>query len=244
MLEVELLENILESLHYPINEGFESTIFVCEYDNIAKIFKPYVPYEVLSRKEHILIPLHFSKIYDNYDILPMIYKLIYNRQGIFAGYLMLPLSGKRLNEFCSNASTSDKLFILKTLEKNLQIINNNGFVLTDFNPGNILVSNDHSVRFVDVDSFCFINESHKHIFCNYKYVCKYSKVIDAKYNLYSYYALVLDMLFNVNKKDNNKKGIIKLITDDKVLPSDIKDKLVYFVKIRNKKQLQKLTSLF
>lgn len=244
MLEVELLENILESLYYPINEGFESTIFIFECEDIAKIYKEYVPYEVLSRKEHILIPLHFSKIYDNYDILPHIYKLIYNRHGIFVGYVMQPVAGQRLDEFCKTASTSEKLFILKTLEKNLKVINNNGFVLTDFNPGNILVSKDRSVRFIDVDSFTFVNSSHKRIFCNYKYVCPYSKVIDGNYNLYSYYALVVDMLFNVNKKDNNKKVIIQTILEDKILPQSIKDKLVYFVQIRNKKQLLKLDNLF
>lgn len=244
MLEIELLENVLDNLYYPIYEGFESTIFTSEYDNIAKIYKAHVPYEMLLRKERILIPIHFSKICTDYDILPKIYKLIYNTKGIFVGYIMLPLSGERLDEFCINSSISNKLFVLKTLQKNLQIINNNGFALTDFNPGNFLVSKDHTVRLIDVDSFSFINDHRKHAFCNYRYVCPYSKVIDKKYNLYSYYALVLDMLFNVNLKDNKKSSIIQIIMDNKILPEDIKDKLIYFVKIRSKRQLFKLQNLF
>jgi hypothetical protein len=244
MLEIELLENVLDNLYYPIYEGFESTIFMSEYDNIAKIYKAHVPYEMLFRKEHILIPIHFSKIYTDYDILPKIYKLIYNSKGIFVGYIMVPLSGERLDEFCINAPISDRLFVLKTLQKNMQIINNNGFALTDFNPGNFLVSKDHTVRFIDVDNFAFINESRKRVFCNYRYVCPYSKVVDRKYNLYSYYALALDMLLNVNLKDSKKSSIIQTITDNKILPKDIKDKLIYFVKIHNKRQLQQLENLF
>jgi serine/threonine protein kinase len=244
MFEVELLDNLMEMLYYPIREGFESTIFLTEYDNYAKIFKPYVPDEIRLRKQRMIISLHFSDLCDNHNMIPETYRLVYTNDGQFSGYFMVPVPGIALNDYMEKCSTQEKLTIFKNLQENIKILNNHGYCLSDFNPANILVSNDLSLRFVDIDSFCFINDSAKNIFSSYKYVCPYSKVIGKKYNNYSFYALVLDMLFGVNKKDNKRKQIIEIIEEADDLPDDIKDKLIYFTKIRNRLGLLKLTNLF
>lgn len=244
MLEVGLVDNVLENVFLPVNAGFESDIFISEYYNFIKIFKYYVPNEILFRKEHILIALSFSEIYDNYSIIPRVNQLLYTKNGVFSGYSMEAVSGERLNNFCENMSTEDILFLFKNLESTIKIIHDNGFCLTDFNPANILVSKDFTFTLVDIDSFCLMNDSAKHIFCNYKYICPFSKVIDRKYNIYSFYCLLLDILFKVNRKHNTKKEILKKIAEEKKVPESIKEKLVYFINIWTKKGLQKLDYLF
>lgn len=244
MFEVELLDNVLEMLYFPVSEGFESTIFLTEYDNYVKIFKQYVPDQILLRKQRMIISLHFTDLCDEFNIIPETYKLVYTNDGKFSGYFMVPIPGKTLDEYCEENDVKSKLSVLKNLEENIRIINDHNYCLADFNPQNILVSHDLSVRFVDVDSFCFMNESSKNMFTNYKYVCPYSKVINKMYNRYSFYALALDMLFNLNKVKSSKKLIINLIRKDNDLPDKIKTKLIYFTKVRSKSKLLKLGPLF
>lgn len=244
MFEVELLDNVLEMLYFPVSEGFESTIFLTEYDNYAKIFKQYVPDHILLRKQRMIISLHFTDLCDEFSLIPETYRLVYTSDGKFSGYFMVPVPGKTLDEYCIENKTEINLSVLKNLEEGIKIIHEHGYCLADFNPQNILVSHDLSVRFVDVDSFCFMNESSKNMFTNYKYVCPYTKVIDKMYNRYSFYALALDMLFGLNKVKNNNKLIIKLIKKSSDLPEEIKTKLIYFVKIHSKSKLLKLEPLF
>lgn len=245
MFEIELLDDMLDDLNLPIDEGFESTIFMTDGYNYTKIFKHYIPVETLSKKEQVLIALHFSRLSNrSREIIPEVYRLIHQKNGAFIGYSMVELPGKGINEFCENIPISDKLSVFKNLEETIKTVHDNGFYLTDFNPGNILVYKDFSIRFVDIDSFCFENDSTKNLFFNYRYVCSFSKVIDKKFNIYSFYALMLDVLLNVNKTDNSKKEILHKISLDKELPDHIKEKLVYFVKVRNKKQLAGLDYMF
>lgn len=244
MLEIGLIDDYLDNMYFEVNEGFESNIFASECDTLTKLFKFYVPEQIIIRKERILIALNFSKISEKFEIIPTIFQLLYRKDGQFTAYLMESVPGKKLNEFSENISLADTLFLFKNLQSTLKIINDNGFCLTDFNPENILVSNKDTIKFVDIDSFCLMGESTKYIFCNYKYFCPYSKTIDTKYNMYSFYCLFIDTLFKVNKKDNRKKEIIKKITDEPLLPESIKEKLIYFVNIRSKKGLLKLEYLF
>ena len=244
MFEVELLDNIIEMLYFPVSEGFESTIFLTEYDNYAKIFKQYVPDQILLRKQRMIISLHFTNLCDEFNIIPETYRLVYTSNGKFSGYFMVPIPGKTLDEYCEESSTEKKLTVLKNLEDSIKIINEHNYCLADFNPQNILVSSDLSVRFVDIDSFCFMNESSKNMFTNYKYVCPYTKVIDKMYNRYSFYALALDMLFGLNKVKSNKKLVVNLIRKNNDLPEKIKTKLTYFVMVRSKSKLLKLEPLF
>lgn len=244
MLKIRLLDNATGNLFLPVNHGCESDIYACEYDNLIKIFKYYLSKEILYRKEHILIALSFSKIYEKYDIIPELYELIYTRNGTFSGYLMEGVLGKCLDKFCKTISIVDTLFLFKNLQSNIKIIHDNGFCLTDFNPKNILVSKNSAIKFVDIDSFCLIGDSVKNIFCNCKYICPYSKVINTHYNIYSFYCLFIDILFKVNRKYNTKKEILKKINEENLIPEYIKEKLVYFLNIRNNKGLLKLDYLF
>ncbi|MDF2865544.1 MAG: Protein kinase domain [Clostridia bacterium] len=245
MLEIGLIDDYLDNMYFELTQGFESNIFVSECDTLTKLFKFYMPERIILRKERILIALEFSKISEKFKIIPTVFQLLYRKDGQFTGYLMESVPGKKLNEFCGDISLADTLFLFKNLQSTLKIIHDNGFCLTDFNPENILISQKAAmIRLVDIDSFCLMGDSTKNIFCNYKYFCPYSKTIDIKYNIYSFYCLFIDILFKVNKKDNRKKEIIKKITDEHLLPESIKEKLLYFVNIRSKKGLLKLEYLF
>lgn len=243
MLEIVSLDEILPNLYMPINEGFESTIFISDYDTIAKIYKPYVPYKILHRKNQILISLDFSTIHEE-NVIPNIYQLIYTKNGILAGFTMDTIDGQTLDKFCEDLSINDSLSIFEKLQNSIDIVHNTGFCLADFNPDNIIVTKKLNIKFVDVDSFCFINDSTKHKFCNYKYSCPYGRKITKKYNLYSFYLLFINTVLHVNIKDNGRKKVREKILEENSLPKAIKEKLILFTKIWNRWQLEKLDYLF
>jgi|GEM_PF-2807333 len=244
MLEICPIPDSLDNLFFMGEEGFESTIFISEFDTVTKFFKPYVSDKMLFRKEGILISLHFCEIYNKHKIIPEIYKLICKDNGNFIGYTMECVAGQKLDEFCEDISVADKLLLFSNLQDTIKIINDNGYCLTDFNPNNFLVSKNLTIKLVDIDSFCLIDDSSKGFFCYYKHSCTFTRVVDVKYNIYSFYSLFVDMLFNVNKVQNSKKKIIQKITDENALTDSIKEKLIFFVNLRRKKQLKDLDYLF
>jgi serine/threonine protein kinase len=244
MLEVTRIPDNLDNLYYMGNEGFESTIFISEYDTITKFFKPHVSDKMLFRKEAILIALHFSEIYNKHKIIPEIYNLICKNDGNFIGYTMGSVVGKKLDEFCENISITDSLILFKNLQEAIKIVNDNGFCLTDFNPSNILVSRELNINLVDIDSFCLINDSSKDMFCYYKHICSFTRIFDVKYNIYSFYSLFIDIVLKVNRRENSKKEILQKIIKEDLLTDSIKEKLVYFLDMHSKKQLVNLDYLF
>jgi len=244
MLEIRLIDDTLNNLFYNVSEGFESSIFVTEYDYLTKFFKHYISDKMLSRKEHILVALYFSRICDNYNTIPEIYHLIYKKDGTFAGYTMAPVPGEKLDAFCDTLSLEDKLVVFKNIETTIKVLHNNEFCLTDFNPKNFLISNEYLVKLVDIDSFCIMDDPKKNMLFNYKYTCPYTKLITKQYNMYCFYSLFVDMIFKVNRRYNSRKEILRKITSDNLLPQSIKEKLIYFANIRRKKQLINLDYLF
>lgn len=244
MLELGLLDETLDGSYFHVNESFKSNILMPSHDTFIKIFTDHVPNKILVRKERILRALYFSKIHDKYQIIPEVYRLLYKKNGIFAGYTMAPFTGKRLDEFCADISLVDTLIVFQNLEATIKTIHSHGFCLTDFNSDNILVSRDNTIKLIDIDSFCFINDTSSNMFGNYKYTCPYSKYVNQKYNSYSFYSLLIDTIFKMNLKDNKRSEILEKIMQEKSLTEPIKEKLVHFVNIQNKLKLQQLDYLF
>lgn len=138
---------------------------------VAKLYSAYTP-DQLAKTEKKLSAMapHWPREW-RHDHICKPEKLLYNTQGAFVGFLMhrVPEGHMDLADFFSLISNTNQDEIMKdwtrlklvqvtiSIAVLLQLLHENGFLMGDMNPNNILISSEDAtdVYFVDCDSYQF-----------------------------------------------------------------------------------------
>ncbi len=248
MLKIKY-SSIQKSLILTVHDDLQSVTYVDEYDNYTKIIESNVPLQELCRKEEIVKSVYDLKLLAIRDIVPATYQLIYGDDGKFAGYSMEPASGKSISNHCKVIETSDifipeMLSLFENLQMAMKILHRYDICFTDLNPEKLILTKNYTIQFLDIDNLCRMNQPVEHIIRNHKYSCPFTKVFDINANIYSFYCFFLDILLKVNKINHSKDEIFEKIMEQNIFSNAIKDKLVYFLIIKDKRALLKLDYLF
>jgi tRNA A-37 threonylcarbamoyl transferase component Bud32 len=211
-LKFKPLDSIQNRLRHIVSENQDSTLYFHEYDGYTKIFKSNVSPQEIDRKYRILIDINSRKTYERYDMIPEIYQFLSTKNEPFCGYSMNVTPGQNLNEYSKYNAISDILFLFKNLQSRMVQLHKSDLCFANLNPKNILIYKDTTIKFLDVDNLCFMNESLNGIAIDRKYACRFTNVINVNSNIYSYYCLLIDMLLGVNLENNTKKEIINEIS--------------------------------
>lgn len=139
-------------------EGMESTIYFYRDQNeiiFLKLFKREIKYGdyivpvsdkiLLNKKLKIELIPEFSEFSDEIQIL----KLVYDEKDNFIGYTM------KIDEFKTAKDISRrnlKIDVLKQLRKKMEMFNENDIYIGDFNPSNIIITNE-GIKICDLDNF-------------------------------------------------------------------------------------------
>lgn len=243
MLKISLLDSRFQFSNYPFAEGFESTLYINSYDGLTKIFKGIVPLKFLERKERMIKIIDFADL--NY-MVPDVYTLYYDKNAVFIGYSLEYISGTLLDEYCNKVGIDASLLVFEEFQLLLEKLHTTTNIrLTDFKADNFIVCNNSGkLKFLDIDNLSLDGGKATDVLCSRKYRCKYSKKITIQSNIYSFYLLFLNIILHVNIVDNSKCEMLSVIENADFLQEHIKQKLKFFLKIRTKRDLNKLDYLF
>ena len=195
-----------------IDEGSESIIY--SYKNqdgtgvAIKIFKDKfvtptktvdIPYETFLNKERKLLLLNQSELIDE-DTKPI--DLIYDEDK-FIGYSM-PLDYSE--DFDYSWSKKDKEELLIQLKDKINLLNENGIYIGDFNISNFRRRKDGSIKLMDIDNFSIGGlpfDRDNSFVLDYKAACTNMKNVD-NYS-FNYFSLS----FYIGQTPNTIKGHLK-----------------------------------
>lgn len=142
------LEKDLDKMTIFDKGGFEGRIILFNDELVIKQFFPYLKNIIdFENKKYKLARLKEKKIPENIMIRP---KEFINVDGEFAGYFM-----KKIKDSITinNVRSHRKLLrFYKILFENLEIMHKNNIVVGDVKHSNILVKNNKTPIFIDVDS--------------------------------------------------------------------------------------------
>lgn len=139
-----------------ISSGGEGKIYETNTQYIAKI------YNKITKRKYEKLQLLFRKNL-SYSGICFPKEPLYNDRNEFVGFLMNPAKGKELRrsvfmkplmfQYFPDWKKKDTVQLSITILKAIRYLHNNGIIIGDINPSNILVESPLSVWFVDADSF-------------------------------------------------------------------------------------------
>ena len=149
-------------LHTPIAEGGEGAVFAAQtFVEVPQVAKLYHSVQRTHWREQKLRLICSRPIRSPCVAWPR--AVLYDELRRFVGVLMPRVDGVPLGAFTSHAELLKKQFPLWTrydliklclhLAESVEILHRHGVILGDLHPGNVMVSSDSSVCWIDVDSF-------------------------------------------------------------------------------------------
>ncbi len=128
--------------------GFDGIIYIYSYDFLLKLFRPSIKQFInLSVKKHKLINIFEKNIPEHIMIKPD--KLIYI-DGEFNGYTMPKITDSIRIDCVNDYRKLVKAYRL--LFQNMEILHQNGIIINDVKPDNILYEKNQNPIFIDIDS--------------------------------------------------------------------------------------------
>jgi serine/threonine protein kinase len=243
MLDLALLKDFTKNMLYPINCGFESTLFMNANSSITKLFDKKVTLSTRKQKERIIKALELSEVL-NSDIFPKPITLLYDDNYNFCAYEMEYLDGKSFFDFYKKHSTEEILLILEQIQYCIQFLHSFNFYITDFNPLNFMIVDMLNLKLIDFDSICYKDSYSNRFYCHMDFRCKLSNRINKHTNIYCFYLLCIhSLLKNKSFEDSNDVLKSKLIKK-KNIPKEIKNSLINFLDINHYSTLKKLSFPF
>lgn len=149
------------NLKEEINKGGEGTVYLVDEGTVAKI---YHPKSLTVEKEAKIKALLSKKI--RFDGICAPLESLYDNKAKFIGYLMPKADAEKgfelqtcifnpalLKNKLPNWTRLNLANLSITILEKIKYLHQNGIIIGDINPFNILIKNDKTVFFVDVDSY-------------------------------------------------------------------------------------------
>lgn len=243
MLDLALLKDFTKNMLYPINCGFESTLFMNANFSITKIFDKKVKLSTRKQKERTIKALELSEVLTS-NIFPEAITLLYDDNYNFCAYEMEYLDGISFLKFYRKHSTNDVLLILEQIQYFIQFLHSHNFYITDFNPLNFMIVDMLNVKLIDYDSICYKSSYLKQFYCHMDFRCKLSNRINKHTNIYCFYLLcVHSLLKNKNFEESNDVLKSKLLKKNNI-PKKLKQLLINFLDIKDITEIKSLSFPF
>lgn len=157
-IEVQTESGLKVQLEEEIGKGGQGSVFTVKGGEVAKIFGERQELDIIEAKVRMIIQSNLS-----YNGICFPKQLLVNSEGKFLGYLMDRAKGVELQRSVFQPKLLSKKFpswsrvelcqLALTLLDMFSYLHNNGVIVGDINPQNILVTNNMDVYVVDTDSF-------------------------------------------------------------------------------------------